>query len=45
MNMISHLINTYIKDDEKKLAIKISVASFLILITILIAIIWSSYLY
>ncbi len=39
------LINTYIKDDEKKLAIKISVASFLILITILIAIIWSSYLY
>ncbi|MBP9780174.1 HAMP domain-containing histidine kinase [Candidatus Gracilibacteria bacterium] len=43
--MISHLINTYIKDDEKKLAIKISMASFLILITILIAIIWSSYLY
>lgn len=45
MNMISHLINTYIKDDEKKLAFKISMASFLILITILIAIIWSSYLY
>ena len=39
MNMISHLIDRYIQDDEKKLAFKISIASFFILICILTAII------
>lgn len=45
MNMISHLIDRYIQDDEKKLAFKISVASFLIFISILISIIGTSYIY
>jgi signal transduction histidine kinase len=43
--MISHLIDRYIQDDEKKLAFKISIASFFILICILTAIIWASYTY
>lgn len=45
MNMISHLIDQYIHNDEKKLAFKISIASFFILITILISIIGASYFY
>lgn len=45
MNMISHLIDRYIQDDEKKLAFKISIASFLIFISILVSIIGTSYIY
>lgn len=45
MNMIRNLINKYIHDDEQKLALKISMASFLIFITILISIIGTSYFY
>ena len=45
MNMISHFIDKYIHDDEKKLAFKISVASFFIFITILALIIGASYIY
>ncbi len=39
MNMISHLINKYLQNDEQKLAFKISMATFLIFINILISII------
>ncbi len=39
MNMISHLIEKYIDNDEQKLALKISIASFVIFITILTLII------
>ncbi len=45
MNMISHLINKYLQNDEQKLAFKISMATFLIFINILISIIWTSYFY
>lgn len=45
MNMIPRLIDRYIQDDEKKLAIKISIASFLIFISILVSIIGTSYIY
>lgn len=43
--MISHLIEKYIDNDEQKLALKISIASFVIFITILTLIIWTSYVY
>jgi two-component system sensor histidine kinase CiaH len=43
--MISRFIDIYIHNDEQKLAIKISIASFLIFITILISIIGTSYFY
>ena len=47
MNMIPNFLKKYIynNDDEKKLAIKISIASFLIFISILISIIGTSYIY
>ncbi len=45
MNLISHLIDSYIDDDEKKLAFKISIASFFIFITSLILIVFASYVY
>lgn len=47
MNMIPNFLKKYIhsNDDEKKLAIKISIASFLILISILASIISASYIY
>ena len=45
MNMISHLIEKYIDDDEQKLALKISISSFVIFTTILTLIIWTSYVY
>ncbi len=45
MNMISHFLDRYIHNEEQKLALKISIASFIILNTILAAIISVSYLY
>ncbi len=45
MNLISRLLDRYIHNDEKELAFKISIASFVILITILIFIITTSYMY
>jgi signal transduction histidine kinase len=45
MNMILHQLKRLIGDDEKKLALKIAVASFVIFITILTLIISASYIY
>lgn len=45
MNMILHQLKKLIGDDEKKLALKIAVASFVIFITILTLIISGSYIY
>ncbi len=45
MNMIFHFLKKYIHDDEKKLALKISIASFFIFVTILALIIGASYIY
>ena len=45
MNMISHMIEKYIHNDEKKLALKISLASSVIFFVILVLIIGSSYMY
>ena len=43
--MISHMIEKYIHNDEKKLALKISLASSVIFFVILVLIIGSSYMY
>jgi hypothetical protein len=45
MNGIHHIINTHLKDDEKKLALKISIASFFILLIILTSILSTSYFF
>ncbi len=45
MNMILHQLKKLIGDDEKKLALKIAVASFAIFISILMLIISASYIY
>lgn len=45
MNRIHNHIKEFFKDDEKKLAFKISIASFVILFSILLFIIGASYGY